>query len=190
MMEDDIDLSAIEYWNFDWEYLMNNIPYDWDCIQFSCLCKSYIKFFLSPKPDHGTYFGPCLINRYYAEKLIRLHYLGDKINIEMKTRNKIFMNEANNKLTVDYFICENGRTYIIPLFCGNTDLLSYENYIPNEGFLYYASIENKIFYDWWKNKHHKFSLEDFFTYGKPKDELMTVYLNFDECTNKNNISYS
>ena len=33
MMEDDYDLSLIEYWNFDWDYLMNHIPFDWDCIQ-------------------------------------------------------------------------------------------------------------------------------------------------------------
>ena len=193
MMEDDCDLSPIEYWNFDWEYLMNNIPYDWDCIQFSCLSKRLIKFFLTPKPDHGTYFGPCLINRHYAEKLVRLHYVdGDKINIEMKTKNKIFMNETNNKLTVDYFICENGRTYVIPLLGTNLNSLSYENYTINEGLIYHGSILSEIFHDWWKNKHHKFSLEDFFTYGKPNDELMTVYLNSDkvlELKNKKNISY-
>jgi hypothetical protein len=193
ILEDDADISPIEYWNFDWEYLMNHIPYDWDCIQFSCLVKRALKFFLTPKADHGTYFGPCLINRHYAEKLIRLHYVdSDKINIEMKTRNKIFMNEADNKLTVDYFICENGRTYIIPLLKGNIDLLSYENYTVNQGLIDHASVTNEIFDDWWKNKHHKFSLEDFFTYGKPNDELMTVYLNSDtilNIKNKKNISY-
>ena len=30
MLEDDYNLSPIEHWHFDWEYLMNNIPYDWD----------------------------------------------------------------------------------------------------------------------------------------------------------------
>ena len=33
LMEDDFDLNLIEYWHFNWEYLMSNIPYDWDCIQ-------------------------------------------------------------------------------------------------------------------------------------------------------------
>ena len=27
IMEDDYDLSFIEHWHFDWEYLMKNIPY-------------------------------------------------------------------------------------------------------------------------------------------------------------------
>jgi hypothetical protein len=33
VMEDDYDLSLIEYWHFDWNYLMSKLPYDWDCIQ-------------------------------------------------------------------------------------------------------------------------------------------------------------
>jgi hypothetical protein len=31
-MEDDTDLSLVKYWHFDWEYFMNNIPYDWDAV--------------------------------------------------------------------------------------------------------------------------------------------------------------
>ena len=33
IMEDDVDLNLIEHWHFDFDYLMANIPYDWDCIQ-------------------------------------------------------------------------------------------------------------------------------------------------------------
>jgi hypothetical protein len=179
MMEDDTDLFPIEYWNFDWEYLMNNIPYDWDCIQFSSISKKYMKFFLYPKPATGTFFGPCLINRHYAEKLIRLHYIEDyRINLNMKTKNKMFMEDADNKLTVDYFICENGRTYIMPLLTAK-HFPSYENYILNYGFISHLNILNKIFYAWWENDHHKFTLDEFFTYGKPNDELMTRCINPD-----------
>ena len=33
LMEDDYDLDLIKYWHFDWEYLMNSIPYDFDSLQ-------------------------------------------------------------------------------------------------------------------------------------------------------------
>ena len=33
LMEDDYDYRFVKYWHFDWEYLMNHIPFDWDCIQ-------------------------------------------------------------------------------------------------------------------------------------------------------------
>jgi hypothetical protein len=183
MMEDDTDLCLIQYWNFDWEYLMNNIPYDWDCIQFSSITKRCIKFFLQPKPPVNTYFGSCLINRHYAEKLIRLHYIDDyRINLQMKTKNKFFM-EANNKLTVDYFICENGRTYIIPILSGKP-FLSYEDYYCNPNLLAYTNILNEISNDWWQNDHNKFTLDDFFSYGKPNDKLMTRYLNYNRHVNE------
>ena len=170
MMEDDYDLSLIEYWNFDWEYLMNHIPYDWDCIQLGFESKRYIYFFLHPKIYCGTYFGPCMINRDYAKKLIKLHYIdNNKINLNMKTNNFAFKNDGNS-LTVDYFICENGRTYCIPLITTNDDFGSYENNLKKERF--YHSKSRELYYNWWKNEHHNFSLEDFFTYGKPNDFQM------------------
>jgi hypothetical protein len=73
IMEDDYDLSFIEYWHFDWEYLMNNIPYDWDCIQMSFENEKLVPCFLHPiLSGHDT--GASLINRRYAEKIISLHY--------------------------------------------------------------------------------------------------------------------
>jgi hypothetical protein len=175
MMEDDYDLSLIEYWNFDWEYLMNHIPYDWDCIQLGFESKTYIHFFLHPKLYCGTYFGPCLIHRDYAKKLIKLHYIENKINLNMKTNNFVFINEGNS-LSVDYFICENGRTYCIPLITCNNDLGSYEDNFIGERF--YHNKSRELYYDWWKNEHHKFTLEDFFTYGKPNDYKMIKDIRF------------
>jgi hypothetical protein len=174
IFEDDADLSLIKYWNFDWEYLMNNIPYDWDCIQFAYLSKKrQVYFFLHPKPYFATYYGPCMINRHYAEKLIRLHYTNDnKINLTMKTNNNIFIREGN-KLTVDYFICGNGKTYCIPLLSSNVNFLSYEGYVENTGLIEHATPLIMAFNDWWQNDHHKFSLEEFFTYGKRNDWQMT-----------------
>ena len=32
LMEDDYDLSVISRWHFDWNYLMERLPYDWDCL--------------------------------------------------------------------------------------------------------------------------------------------------------------
>ena len=66
LMEDDYDLYPIDYWHFDWEYLMNNIPYDWDCIQLGFENMHTIPCFLHPiLPGHD--YGPCMINRPYAE---------------------------------------------------------------------------------------------------------------------------
>lgn len=175
MMEDDYDLSLIEYWNFDWEYLMNHIPYDWDCIQLGFESLSKYHFFLHPKLE-DSYFGPCLINRHYAEKIIKLHYCNGKYKIYNKTNNYEFIHSISPSFfsgtaTVDYVLSKTGRIYCIPLICINIDLPSFEDYQK-----IYHPCQRKVkslMYNWWKNEHHKFTIEDFFTYGKPNDNLMT-----------------
>ena len=77
LFEDDYDLNLIQYWHFDWEYLMKSIPYDWDCIQLGFESSYYIKFYLHPK-DKTSAYGPILINRHFAQKLINLHYVKEK----------------------------------------------------------------------------------------------------------------
>jgi hypothetical protein len=73
--------------------------------------------------------------------------------------------------TIDYVIVKTGRTYCIPLICINTDFPSFEDYTKIN---YPCQVQaRKLMYDWWKNEHYKFPLEDFFTYGKPNDWEMT-----------------
>ena len=183
MMEDDYDLSLIQYWNFDWTYLMNNIPYDWDCIQLGFESSTYISFFLHPIMPFGTYFGPCLINRDYAEKIVRLHYIDDKFVTILKINHHTLQSKPF-VISADYFIPHNGRTYCIPLITCNTELDSYENRIKRN--ISHHEESKKLYYDWWQNKHHNYSLEEFFSYGKENDLEMTFKVNIENT----NITYS
>jgi len=169
LMEDDYDLDPIKFWHFDWEYLMKNIPYDWDCIQLSYGSKIEIKFFLSPKPSHGSYFGPCMLNRRYVEKLVSLHYQEDYFILNYKINDTDY---NFSDIIVDYFMCSAGRTYCLPLLSVNNSFGSYETNEKNRVDWYVRSV--KLLYYWWENKRDDFTLEDFFTYGKPHDHLMTL----------------
>jgi hypothetical protein len=174
MMEDDYDLSLIEYWNFDWEYLMNHIPYDWDCIQLGFESLTHIHFFLHPKLTE-TYFGACMINKYYAKKLIRLYVKEKKfiIDNEINDVRHLKTNIANG--TLDFSICNNGKVYCMPLIPQNPYLTSYENYYNDERdpCLEHIFTSYKVYHNWWKKEHHKFPVEDFFRYNKPNDWEMT-----------------
>jgi len=175
MMEDDYDLSLIEYWNFDWEYLMENIPYDYDCIQLGFESFSYIHFFLHPKIK-STYFGACLITRYYAQKLIRLYLKNNKFIVDNQNNDAAHLKKGLSMGSVDYTICNNGKVYCIPLIPQNPYWTSYENYDNrnnDDDFLEHMFNSYKLYQNWWKNDHHRFSLKDFFTYGKPNDWEMT-----------------
>ena len=163
LMEDDYDLNLIEYWHFDWEYLMNNIPYDWDCIQLGYESWRHIKFFLHPK-DETSWWGPVLINRHYAEKLIKLHYIKDKYLLirnyglaEHSTKYRV--------LGLDDSICRLGKIYQLPLITQNPIL----DIVPKESHF----ICRDAYYDWWQKQRDNYSLSEFFSYGKPNDGNMT-----------------
>ena len=163
MMEDDYDLSLIQYWNFDWTYLMNNIPYDWDCIQLGYESWRHIKFFLHPK-DETSWWGPVLINRHYAEKLIKLHYIKDKYLLIRKYG----LAEHSTKyrvLGLDDSICRLGKIYQLPLITQNPIL----DIVPKESHF----ICRDAYYDWWQKQRDNYSLSEFFSYGKPNDGNMT-----------------
>jgi len=183
MMEDDYDLSLIEYWNFDWEYLMGHIPENWDCIQLGFENEEIIPFFLHPV-HHNHGFGPCLINRDYAKKLIKLHCIDDKFKLNILT------NDIRHKKQygmVDSFILEGGKSYAIPLITNNPDLGS--DYDLTQMARSWFKNCRDLYYNWWKNEYSKFTLEDFFTYGKPNDFQMMKQVNYKKEINKR-ISYS
>jgi hypothetical protein len=80
IIEDDYNLLMSKYWHFDWEYLMNNIPHDWDSILLGFENAWNIPCFLHPTMFyHNT--GPTMFTRYYVEKLLRLHIIDGKYNI-------------------------------------------------------------------------------------------------------------
>ena len=172
LMEDDYDLSLIEYWHFDWEYLMNNIPYDWDCIQLGYESDTEINFFLSPKPSFGTYFGPCLLNRRYVEKFVNLFY---------DQQNNLFTVFKNNQFfNLDNSMCENGKCYCLPLITTNNDLKSGENGVER---IYECAVRcRKLYYFWWKTQRDKVTLEEFF---KPNNKRISLPVNYEKKLTQN-----
>ena len=129
-----------------------------------------------------------MINRYYAEKLIRLYIKNNKFIIDNEANDIRHLKKGHARGTSDYSICENGRIYCIPLIPQNPKFLSYESFYSHncdQDFLHvHKSYE--LYYHWWKNEHHKFTLEDFFTYGKPNDWEMTKDVKLEKLKKKFN----
>jgi hypothetical protein len=170
LMEDDYDLSFIEYWHFDWEYLMNNIPCDWDCIQISFENGTIIPCYLHPIiSGHGT--GGSLINRRYAEKLVSVYYNDGKYDFSQKISNAKWTPLPN--LTVDYFLGHSGKTYCIPLISVNSNLGSYSKNILRQD-RQDLTFTRKAYNKWWKKLRDTYTLEEFFTYGKWNDRIIST----------------
>lgn len=180
LMEDDYDLSLIDYWHFSWGYLLSKLPYDWDCIQLGFECPDIVRFYLHPIQSNYS-LGPSLLNRDYVKKLIDLYYKGGKYTFKGTVANSIYLDRESGISdngyfidlagTPDYFICQNGRTYSLPLipcnpfFEGSTHKGSW---YPMKTFIFCY----EAYYEWWINDRDNFTLDDFFTYGKNTDILM------------------
>lgn len=171
IMEDDTDISTVQYWHFDWEYFMDNLPYDWDAVQLMYNSDVKIYCFLHPK-KLTTWNGPLLIRRTYAEKLLSLYYVKNKYNFVKKVNRVKKSNFIGNSkiavLDVDEFLGHNGKVYQIPLF-------TQDPYLESPPKLHHI-FSNKVHMYWWETLKDKFTLEDFFTYGKSYDSKMIINL--------------
>lgn len=174
IMEDDYDLSFIEHWHFDWNYLMNSLPYDWDCIQMSFENEKLVPCYLHPILfGHDT--GGSLINRRYAEKIISLHYKDGKFDLSQQIRNHkwSYGGLGMPNFTTDYFLGHNGKTYCMPLFSVNQNLGSWAQNIDRKKERVDLEFSYRAYLKWWTELRDQYTLEEFFTYGKPNDRIIT-----------------
>jgi len=177
IMEDDLSLDNIKYWNFDWTYFENNLPENWDCVQLY-YCTTYqpdglsVPMFLHKRYDSGS-AAAYLINRSYAKRLKDILYRDGKYRLTFSD-NSFHRKHSKRHIIQDDVLFDLGITYSIPLFNLNVDFVVGDDQQNNYKMFPIDVICSKLIEDWWRNHHHKFSLEDFFTYGKPHDHKMTM----------------
>ena len=165
IMEDDLCLDSMKYWNFNWSYLMKNLPCNWDCIQL--YASSFNKLNLNLTRRHnGCHGSACfMVTRHYVEKLIKMFCYEDKYKIqynygydggaEWNTFSKI---QPTSPDFVPYNI---GVTYTFPIFTVNVDLK-----IPQiDEEVGIADVTcSKIILDWWKNHNVHYGKDKLFSH--------------------------
>ena len=180
VMEDDCDITISDYWKFDWNTLMDNLPFNWDCIQLCMDHSDIIPFFIHPQlKDTGS--AACyLINRPYAEKVLRLHKFSQ--GYYLNNRNGDYSYRYFSPLA-DYLMTRTGRTYSFPIFTINTNFLS-DTECDSNLHPRHIPCRNAVV-DFWKNKSHKFDLNDFFYYNKPNDDELVYKIQVNNDSKKN-----
>lgn len=165
IMEDDCDITISDYWTFTWNDILNNLPFHWDCIQFCMNHHSIIPFYIHPiMRDSGS--ASCyLINRHYAEKVIKLHKFQNGYKLVNQIADIRYEKIASH---IDYLIFETGKTYSFPVFTVNTKFKSNqrENLHPRD------QPCRDVLYNFWRNESSSFTLYDFFHFQKPNDNEM------------------
>ena len=113
IMEDDCSLDLVRFWNFTWTDFYAHFPYDWDVVQIAIICTGDLHVKLHKRFVNDFSTACYVINRYHAEKLVRLHCRGEKYKLDqgMKPRP-----------VADDLIYNSGNTFSIPLLLYKTEL--------------------------------------------------------------------
>lgn len=176
IMSDHVDYSYVEYLyeDWDWNYFMNNIPHDWDSLLLGFEDQlNILPCFLHPMRDsHST--GVTLLNRKYAEKLVKFHYIDGQYNFFQKISNQFWKNK-DGLIPLHYFLNQCGKSYAIPIFPRNPELTE-DKYFSSE----VLQNNKKLYLLWWKKCRDYNNLEQFHLYHSAKD----FYLNLNQLTGK------
>ena len=113
MMEDDVSLDLVRFWNFSWRDFYCRIPYDWDVVQIAIICTGDVHVKIHKRFVNEFSTACYIINRHHAEKLIRLHCRGDKYKLD---------NGVRPRPVADDLLYNSGNTYSLPLLLYRIEL--------------------------------------------------------------------
>ncbi len=113
IMEDDCSLDLVRHWNFTWSDFYAQFPYDYDVIQIALICTGDVHVGLHKRFVNDFSTACYVINRYHAEKLVRLHCRGGKYKLDQGVK---------PRAVADDLIYNSGNTFAIPLLLYRTEL--------------------------------------------------------------------
>jgi GR25 family glycosyltransferase involved in LPS biosynthesis len=152
IVEDDLSLEPVQYWNFTWQEFYQNLPEDWNCVQLVVLreydCK---EFYFEKRKEKDWCAAAYLIKREYVKLLLDLYYQNNYFNLNIK--------DVDYPPIIELLLFSNNPgVYSFPLFVEDcyatkTSLLkenAHAELINGQGPNHHSSYNNVI--NWWKNK--------------------------------------
>ena len=154
IMEDDFSFDTVEYWSWDWDYVMSNIPKNAEIIQLVMIQDDPIKFSMHKKNlvNLKTYAWSTacyVIKRDYAKALVKTHYIDGKYRLNSYG----FRIQA-----ADVILYNLGNSYSMPLF---THILDSKNGINASHEDFHTRSRNSI-NSWWEKNGKLYPKEQFF----------------------------
>ena len=107
IVEDDLDLQLVRFWNFTWSDFAAKLPYDWDVVQLAIICTGNLHVQLHKRFVNDFSTAAYMITRHHAEKILKHHVRGDKYKLD---------NGVKPRPVADDLIYNSGNTFSIPLF--------------------------------------------------------------------------
>ena len=157
IMEDDFSFDTVEHWQWNWDYVIKNIPDKAEIVQLILIQNEPIKFNLHKKMPYDykkrmlySWSTACyLIKRSYAKALVGQHLVDGKYRLSSHG----FRNQA-----ADVILYNLGNAYSMPLF---THILD-EKYAINSSHLDFHTKSRNLINNWWKKNGRLYPKEQFF----------------------------
>jgi len=186
VMQDDLSLDLIQYWPFDWQMIMNRLPYNWDIVQFYHCHDHHITMHLNPREWHCSSAACFMVNRFFVEKLIKQHVQPDgSFKLDNNLRDLRVHRESYS--SDDFLLYQIGKSYTLPLFCleqklaidqdnKNTSDEEYDPIISAYHNKIYDIMATSCIKKWWEEKSDKYTADQILSYGDTIHEVMKVQL--------------
>jgi len=177
--EDDLSLSTVDYWNFSWEDVINNLPDDWGCIQMLCIRGEFNDVKIRERYWDDWAATAYIMKRDYAKTIIDNYIIDDTYHLEIKGADVMPLIET-------ILFTGIGKTYTIPLFVEHVNFAS--TFEGDDGDVKNGQKRNHYYthdyiINWWKDNGLDKSIEELM--GK-KFEVKKVEENDGIITNPQN----
>ena len=107
IMEDDVSLETVQFWDIKWVDFYSKIPYDWDVVQLAIICTGALHVRIHKRFVNDFSTACYMITRHHAQKLMKYHVRGEKYKID---------NGVKPRAVADDLIYNSGNTYSVPVF--------------------------------------------------------------------------
>lgn len=152
IMEDDVDLQLVRFWDFTWVDFAAKIPYDWDVIQLAIICTGDLHVKLHRRFVNDFSTAAYMITRHHAKKLIKFHIRDNKYKLDQGVK---------PRAVADDLIYNSGNTYAIPLFLYRIELGSS---IHPEHIDHFHRASHDSLLQFWERQGNDMKLNDLMNY--------------------------
>ena len=167
IVEDDLSLETVEYWNFTWKEFFDNLPEDWKCVQFVLVREYFCQNYQFEKRGERDWCAAAfLIKREYVKLLLDLYYFDDFFNLDIEN--------LNYPPVIEHLLFTNKPgTYCFPLFVEDcyithSTLLpenAHSELINGQGPMHHFSYDCVM--NWWKNEGKIMTIDEIFKRDLP-----------------------
>ena len=152
IMEDDVDLQLVKYWDFSWKDFYGLIPYDYDVIQLAIICTGSLHVALHKRFVNDFSTAAYMITRRHAQKLVDYHVRKNKYKIDQGVK---------PRAVADDLIYNSGNTFSIPLFLYRIALGSS---IHPEHVDYFHKSSHDGLLDFWSKNGYNLKIAELMNY--------------------------